>query len=808
MATERRRQLWTLAALTLTALAAGSSRTGGARPTLSVVRRADAPARFRAVQSSNAARGGAPAAAAPAATGARLLWADKLSRANDGKVFQFEQISAQLVAGQRLGLVGPNGCGKSTLLRVLAGVERADAGAVETSRGARILYVEQEPPLRGSTIREAVYCGIEPDTTSAADTALRAAYAYHVAALRAEADSAAFEAAAAAAADCWDDDARARAICEVLGLSGIMDKDVAVCSGGERKRAGLAAALARQPDALLLDEPTNHLDGRAVEWLADLLTTAASNREAPAVLCVSHDRFFLERVCSSGLLELDRGALHTYDWRSSYETYLALKDERLSAERGVAERARTVLRREREWMAKQPRARQAKSVARQGRYFELEAAAAAGGPAAGAQLGGLRGMTRLGSKVLELRAATLAPPGDAAAPDRAPPPLVKDFTFELAPRSRWGVVGPNGVGKTSLLRAIAGELALQAGERIVGPTVSFGYYDQRGLDGVADTSAAAAAAAAAAAGEGASVVASSVSTLSGSATDPLAMRVLAFVTRCVDDARGVRGALASAGGGDAPSPFDAAGGSAGGDGTGGGGGAEAAARRLLNLLAFPQDKWGALVGRLSGGERRRLQLLAVLARAPNVLILDEPTNDLDLPTIGALEQFLHESFGGVLLCVSHDRAFVERTCTDGVLAFMGDGRVVPMEGGYSAYLDALKEAEGAARREAEADRRAKADAAAAAVASAAIADRPTAKAVKLSFKESREWETIEADVNALRAELAAAERAFAKACAGTDGTDHVLVAELSAQVDALLSRVEAKEERWLELMERVQSVPA
>lgn len=162
----------------------------------------------------------------------------------------------------------------------------------------------------------------------------------------------------------------------------------------------------------------------------------------------------------------------------------------------------------------------------------------------------------------------------------------------------------------------------------------------------------------------------------------------------------------------------------------------------------------------------------------------------------------------MLLCVSHDRAFVERTCTDGVLAFMGDGRVVPMEGGYSAYLDALKEAEGAARREAEADRRAKADAAAAAVASAAIADRPTAKAVKLSFKESREWETIEADVNALRAELAAAERAFAKACAGTDGTDHVLVAELSAQVDALLSRVEAKEERWLELMERVQSVPA
>lgn len=181
---------------------------------------------------------------------------------------------------------------------------------METARGARILYVEQEPPLRGTTIREAVYTGIEPDPASAADTALRAAYAYHVASLRADTDPAAFELAASAAADCWDDDARARAICEVLGLSAILDKEVSDCSGGERKRAGLAAALARQPDALLLDEPTNHLDGRAVQWLASLLTTPASNREAPAVLCVSHDRFFLEQVCTDGLLELDRAALH------------------------------------------------------------------------------------------------------------------------------------------------------------------------------------------------------------------------------------------------------------------------------------------------------------------------------------------------------------------------------------------------------------------------------------------------------------------------------------------------------------------
>ncbi|KAJ1637647.1 P-loop containing nucleoside triphosphate hydrolase protein [Pavlovales sp. CCMP2436] len=574
----------------------------------------------------------------PISTGARLLWANELSRANDGKNFQFDKVSLQLLAGQRLGLVGPNGCGKSTLLKTIAGVERADGGLVETSRGARILYVEQEPPLRGTTIREAVYTGIEPDPSSVADTALRAAHAYHVATQNADIDPDGFMAAADAAADCWDHDARLQSICDVLGLSAILDKDVASCSGGQRKRAGLAAALARQPDALLLDEPTNHLDGRAVEWLISLLTMTASNREAPAVLVVSHDRFFLEKVCGDGILELDRGGLHRYDWRGNYGRYLELKDERLGAEKGVADRARIVLRKERDWMAKQPQARQTKSVARQDRFYKLEEKAAAGGPAGGAELTGLAGMQRTG----------------------------RPFTGRTA-------------GKTTLLRALAGQIEMMKGERIVGETVRIGYYDQRGLEGVAEQ------AARGGGGESGRV-------------DPMSLRVLAFVSRCVEDARGE--GLGSDGG------PDLVGGGSAGEGAGGDAQAEQAARRLLNMLAFPQDKWGALVGRLSGGERRRLQLLAVLARSPNLLILDEPTNDLDLPTIAALEQFLHESFGGVLICVSHDRAFVERTCTDGVLAFMGDGLIVPMEDGYGQYIDTLKEAIESERVQGRIDRKA------------------------------------------------------------------------------------------------------
>jgi ATP-binding cassette subfamily F protein uup len=724
---------------------------------------------------------------ATSAGGARLLWADKLSRANDGKVFQFDQISLQLLAGQRLGLVGPNGCGKSTLLKTLAQVETADQGAVERSRGARILYVEQEPPLRGTTIREAVYTGIEADSSSQADCALRAAYAYHMASLAADTQPAAFEAAAAAAtaADCWDDDARARAICDVLGLSDILDKDVASCSGGERKRAGLAAALARQPDALLLDEPTNHLDGRAVQWLAELLTTPASNLEMPAVLCVSHDRAFLEQVCADGLLELDRAQLHLYDWKGDYLNYLQLKDERLGAERGVAERARTVLRKEREWMARQPQARQAKSLSRQQRYFKLEDAAAAGGPAAGAQLAGLAGMKRLGGKVLEFTDVTLAPDlADEAA--RAAAIVVRGFTHTFTPRSRWGVVGPNGAGKTTLLRAIAGQLAPLSGSRVVGETVRFGYYDQRGLEGVAERAAAEAAGGADGGG-------------GGSAVDPMSLRVLEFVARCVDDARRSPDGGAADGAADGASVIEA-----GAAAAGEGGSADAVARRLLNLLAFPQDKWGAYVGRLSGGERRRLQLLAVLARSPNLLILDEPTNDLDLPTIAALEQFLNDEFSGVLICVSHDRAFVDRACTDGVLAFLGDGRVVPMEGGYGEYLETLKAADGAARAKAEAERRAKAEAASGAGGAVKRAVATSKTALKLSFKEAKEYETIEDDVNALRKELATAEAAVAAAC--REGKDHVLVAELSAVVDGLAARADAKEERWLELMERVEEV--
>lgn len=727
---------------------------------------------------------------------ARVLWSERLTRANDGKVHQFKDVSVSIGAGSRVGLVGANGSGKSTLLKALAGVERADDGVVESARGTRILYVEQEPPLRGRTVREHVYTGIAPDASSTVDASLRAAFEYHEASTRSETDADALARAASAAEGCWEDDARLGAVCELLGLTPILDKDVGTCSGGERKRAGLAAALAREPDVLLLDEPTNHLDARAVDYLIELLTKPAPNRAQPAVVCVSHDRFFLEAVCADGLLELEGGALHAYEWRGEYGRYLELKEERLAAQANVAERARTLLRRERDWMSRQPQARETKSRARIDRYFDLEATAAgAAGGRRAAELSRLgEGMARLGTKVLELSGAALAHPARRA--DGAP--LLSDVDLVLEPRARWGVVGANGCGKSTLLRAIVGTEPLAAGARAVGETVRFGYYDQRGLEAemldASPTGGDGAAPPARAAGGGGGSGAAASAPAGVPAADPLSMRVLEFVQRAVDEAR----TDGSGHGGVSETPLGA-------------GGAEAAARRLLDLLGFPRAQWGALVGRLSGGERRRLQLLRVLARAPNVLVLDEPTNDIDLPTISALEQFLHEEFDGVLLCVSHDRAFVERTCTDGVLALLGDGSVRQMGGGYAEYVAAVRARDEAARL---------ADATAAPApggggdGSAAPASAPPGAAKragrvrtskkKLSFNEAREYESIEADVERLRAELEAAEAAVEAACTADGAYDQV--SELSARAAELALEVEAREERWLELMERAAEV--
>lgn len=670
---------------------------------------------------------------------ASVLWAEGLSRSNDGSTFQFRDVSLNLPGGARLGLVGPNGCGKSTLLRTLAGVDRSDAGQVGRSKGARVVYVDQEPPTAstGRTVRDVVYGG-GLQAEGPVDEALAALLEYHHASDAG--DAARLERAALAVTSCWDVDTAVAAIAERLGVSTIMDCDIRDCSGGEAKRAALASALARDADVLLLDEPTNHLDAQGIEWLVDVLTRPTSNRRQPAVICVSHDRSFLERTCADGLLDLDAGCLVSFDWQGEYARYLELKAERLAAAEGAASRARTLLVREREWMAQQPRARQAKSRARQERYESLEDAAASA-PAAsrtadvGAVAGGGR---RLGQVVLRLqgatieRAASAGPIGvEAAAKVPATRVVVDDLSLELRPGSRWGVVGSNGCGKSTLLSAIAGNLPLSSGERKVGETVRFGVFDQRGLDLDADGG----------------------------------RRVLEYATMAVEEARKAGAAAAGAQL------------------------ADVAARRLLQLVAFPPDRWAAIVQRLSGGERRRLQLLRVLAAQPNVLLLDEPTNDLDLATIAALERWLCDEYEGVLLCVSHDRTFIDRTCVDGVLAFTAPGRVEALDS-YAAYVDRLQQAAAAAAAAEVRESR----------------ERPKQRnagkpRVGLSWKEARELEAMEDLIGEMQKDLAHAEAAVEAACADGSASSFDEMARLSQRAADISDALAAKEERWLHLLE-------
>jgi ATP-binding cassette subfamily F protein uup len=351
-------------------------------------------------------------------------------------------------------------------------------------------------------------------------------------------------------------------------------------SGGERKRVALAAALLRQPDVLLLDEPTNHLSIEALQWLEAEL----SSRSVTA-LVVTHDRAFLDAVCSE-VLELDSSTVyrHRGSGTGTYDTYLTRKQERLEAEGKQAAAARNLLGRELAWVRRQPKARESKSKTRTRAFEELSAQVSRAGSAQRELMISAKSQ-RLGTATIALDDASLSV-GDPARR------VLSDFTYEFERRDRIGLVGPNGVGKTTLLRALLGQVPLSSGELRVGETIVWGHYAQQGLDFPPDA------------------------------------RVLRFV----------QAAVATGPGGGADADRD-----------------EAAASRLLPQFLFPPSRWNERVQQLSGGERRRLQLLQVLAQQPNVLLLDEPTNDLDLDSIAVLEEFLIHEFKGVMIVCSHDR---------------------------------------------------------------------------------------------------------------------------------------------------------
>jgi ABC transport system ATP-binding/permease protein len=517
-----------------------------------------------------------------------------------------------LARGEKAGLIGANGAGKSTLAKILAGAEVADGGTVSVRRGLTIRYLAQEPQLDPArSAREAVEDALtawrEVTTKHAAVTARLAqgtgepneALVHEQAEL----------ADAVVRLGGWERGHEALGFLEKLGVREV-DRPCGERSGGERRRIALAQLLVASPDVAILDEPTNHLDADTAAWLQDVL----SNDFPGAIVLVTHDRYFLDAVVTR-IVELERGRLASFP--GGYGAYLEKKAERLAHEDRVEQNRQNILRREREWLSRGPKARSTKQKARIQRAAELEAQ----GPATAGRPGEVSllatGSSREGKTILELRKLQVAP-AEGALPLNAPLDLI------LSSGDRIGIVGPNGVGKTTLLRAILGEPRVFAGEIVTGKNTRIAYLDQARAQLDDDKS-------------------------------------------VFDDVRGDGGSVVR---------------------LGIHGHETMELRSYLEMLLFDAAKQRQRVGSLSGGERARVALAKVLREGANLLIFDEPTNDLDLPTLAALEELLVDLDGSVLV-VTHDRAFLDRVATAIVAFELGpDGlaQVTRYAGGYQDYL--------------------------------------------------------------------------------------------------------------------------
>jgi len=626
-----------------------------------------------------------------------ILTAEGLAKTY-GEKRLFENLSLGIGEGERLGLVGLNGTGKSTLLKVLARLVEADAGTVTTRQGLRIQYLAQNPSFpAGATVLEAVFAGESPVfllvrdyeqalydlESNPADERLQR----RLADLQLQMD----------AQQLWAIEAQAKSILTRLGITGFAEP-VERLSGGQRKRIALAQALIQPADLLILDEPTNHIDSATVAWLEEQLA-----RFSGALLLVTHDRYFLDRVVTR-ILELDDRRLYSYD--GNYEQFLELKAEREATESVREDRRQNLLRRELAWLRRGAKARSTKQKARIDRVhglMEQEPEAAGGKVEIGVA------SHRLGREIIELRNVTKGFEGRV---------LVDQFSYTFRQRDRIGVVGPNGSGKSTLLKLIAGRLVPDSGEVTRGQTVRLVYYDQENeeMDG--------------------------------------AQRVIEYIKDIAEVVQTPDGATITA-------------------------------SQMLERFLFPPKVQWTEIGKLSGGERRRLYLLRKLMEEPNVLLLDEPTNDLDIETLSNLEEYL-EQFPGVVVTVSHDRYFLDRVA-EHLFCFEGGG-IRRYVGSCSEYL--AEEARVVAAPPVSAP-------------AAVSVERTRQPQLKLSFKEQREWETIEERVATAEAEVARLARAMENAA-----SDFVRLQELAEQHQRAEAELSQAMDRWAELAEKVEAIEA
>lgn len=606
----------------------------------------------------------------------------------------FENISLTIFEGRKVALVARNGAGKSTLLDILAGKETPDSGKVTVSNGVSIGYFEQFPVLNPElTVLEEIF--------STENEKLNIIREFELALEQNNQEKIALMSSRMDALNAWDAEVEIKQILTLLKITKLESK-VSELSGGQQKRLALAKVLVSKPDLLLLDEPTNHLDLEMIEWLEKYLENTRAT-----VLMVTHDRYFLDRVCDE-IIEMEDNQIYRYE--GNYSWFLQKRDERLAMQQASVEKAKNLLRTELEWMRRMPKARSHKARYRVDAFDGLQEKASE--KTQQETLTIHIKSSRLGKKIVELHNVSKSFTGVQ---------LIENFSYKFSRYEKVGVVGNNGTGKSTFLNLITGALKPDSGTIEVGQTVKFGYYRQEGIS-----------------------------------FDPHD-RVIDAVNKIAEFIY-----------------FE--------DGT------RMSASQMLSRFLFPPNTQYNYIGKLSGGEKRRLYLCTVLMQNPNFLILDEPTNDLDIVTLNVLEEYLSH-FGGCVLVVSHDRFFMDKI-VDHIFVFEGNGIVADFPGNYTVYRNQLAEKkEQLPQPEVKEDKikRVKAE---------KRSEPEVAPKRKMTFKEKREFELLEAEIKALEESVRQIEDLL-----NSGMLEHNELYSKSEELSKLKAELDDKELRWLELSE-------
>ena len=596
----------------------------------------------------------------------------------------FENISFGINQGQKIALIAKNGTGKTTLLKLIAGEDSADRGAINRRNGLRVAYLAQEPLLNGElTIEECILQSDNPTLKYIADYEKSLANPEDT-----EAYQAAFE--AMDRNQGWDFETQYKQILFKLKLDQL-DAKVKNLSGGQRKRIALCIALLEKPDLLILDEPTNHLDLEMIEWLEEYFA-----KEKFTLLMVTHDRYFLERVCNE-IIELDEGVLYTY--KGNYSYYLDKRDARMVQEKVEAHKLKQHFKKELDWMRRQPKARTTKSKSRIEDFKVIKAKANQRRQEHEIQLE--INMERLGTKLIEMHKVGKAFGNKT---------ILKQFDYTFQRNDRIGIIGKNGTGKSTFLNLITKKDKVDEGKLVWGETIKIGYYTQGGI------------------------------------TVKEGQKVIDVIREFGEFIPLKKGRKISA-------------------------------QQLLERFLFDRKKQYDLVGKLSGGERKRLFLCTILIQNPNFLILDEPTNDLDIVTLNVLESFLMD-FPGCLLVVSHDRYFMDKI-VDHLFVFKGEGQIEDFPGNYSdyrVYENSQPKEEKNSTKEKQAWK------------------NPKRAGQKLSYNQQKEYNRLEKEISRLEEDKKAIEIRFT-----AENLEADQITELSIALGKLNEEIENKTERWFEL---------